>query len=206
MIQTLPLGPLQANCYIVTCDKTDQCVVFDPGDEAAKVLSAIEGRQLIAIIATHAHFDHVLAVPELKRATGVPFWLPKDEWLLYGHETHVHPTMIGLPAGEPLPEPDRYINEPDEFSIGELPFRTMSVPGHAPDHVAFVMEGDPLRVFSGDVLFRGSIGRYDIPGADREKLMQSLERMKALPDDTIVYPGHGPSTTIGDEKRDNPYL
>lgn len=209
VIKAFRTGPLQANCYLVICPQTQQAVIIDPGGDGELLWDEVHnaGASLALILATHGHFDHVAGVPELKHLSGAPFWMPKEEWELWGQFAHEHPPYFGLPAGEPLPLPDRFITEGDRFTVGTLAFRVLAVPGHGPEHVAFLLEGEPLHVFSGDVLFAGSIGRTDIPYADHEQLLKHIRtRLLALPDDTIIYPGHGALTTIGMEKETNPYL
>jgi hydroxyacylglutathione hydrolase len=209
IVKTYRVGPLQANCYLVVCPQTNQAAVIDPGDEGEQLHHFVQeaGANLKLILATHGHFDHVAGVPELKRLSGAPFWISKDEWELWAQHAHEHPPYFGLPAGEPLSTPDRFLQEGDTFTLGTLSFQVLAVPGHGPDHVAFLMQEQPMCVFCGDTLFAGSIGRTDIPYADHETLLHHIRtRLLTLPDDTVVYSGHGMSTTIGVEKETNPYL
>lgn len=209
VIKIFRTGPLQANCYLVICPQTQQSVIIDPGDDGAQLWHEVQaaGANLILILATHGHFDHVAGVPELKQLSGAPFWMPKEEWELWGQHAHEHPPYFGLPAGDPLPIPDRFIEEGERFQVGTLSFRVLAVPGHGPAHAAFLLEGQPICVFSGDTLFAGSIGRTDIPYADHNQLLHHIHtRLLTLPEETILYPGHGAPTTIGIEKETNPYL
>lgn len=209
IICVLPVGVLQANCYLVVCAQTRLAVVIDPGDEPGRILQEAQAVKatISLILATHGHFDHVLGVGGLKRLTGAPFRMPKGEWETYGKQAYELGVSLGLPAAEPVPPPDRFIQEGDRFTVGTLCFQTLGVPGHAPDHVAFLLEGQPPRLFCGDAIFAGSIGRTDIPLADHATLLHSIEtRILSLPDETILYPGHGAATTVGTERETNPYL
>lgn len=222
IIEHLATGPLQVNTYIVGDPATGHAVVIDPGGQAPEILRIIEreGLTLQRIINTHAHFDHVSGVDALKRAAGVPlpFHLHRaDLPILESYSRQL--AYFGLPGGEP-PAVDEYLEEGQEIRIGELVLRVLFTPGHTPGHVTFIYEPHsadlstrsersvgPRVVFSGDVLFQGSIGRFDLPGGDYERLMRSIrEVLLPLGDDTVIYPGHGPSTTIGQEKRWNPFL
>ncbi|MCW5932809.1 MAG: MBL fold metallo-hydrolase [Fimbriimonadia bacterium] len=208
-IITLPVGPLQANCFIVICPETRQAVVIDPGAEGDKIWQTLQQQNasLSLILATHGHFDHVLGVPELKKHSNAPFWTSQVEWELWAKAAHEHPPFLGLPVGEPVPEPDRFLEQDDHFEVGSLKFRVLSVPGHGPDHLVFLLETQPSALFSGDTLFSGSVGRTDIPHANAQTLLDAIQnRLLTLPDDTKVFPGHGRATTIGIERETNPYL
>lgn len=211
IIKHLVTGPLQVNTYIVGDEATGDVVVIDPGGQTSEILSIIdeEGLTLRRIINTHAHFDHVGGVEVLKRAAGVPFYLHQDDLpILESYSKQL--AHFGLPGGEP-PTVDEYLKEGEEIEIGNTILRVLFTPGHSPGHVTFLsdLEQDSNHrvAFSGDVLFQGSIGRFDLPGGDYQRLMRSIrEVLLPLDDDTVIYPGHGPSTTIGQEKRWNPFL
>ncbi len=212
IIKKLVTGPLQVNTYIVGDEASGGAVVIDPGGQASQILQVAEGEGLTLrkIINTHAHFDHVTGVAELKELAGVPFYLHRADLPIlesFGRQL----AYFGLPGGPP-PTVDGYLEEGQEIRIGETVFRVLFTPGHTPGHVTFVYDGgsgeSANRVaFAGDVLFQGSIGRFDFPGGDYERLMRSIrEVLLPLGDDTVIYPGHGPSTTIGQEKVWNPFL
>ena len=212
IIRHLATGPLQVNTYIVGSKATGDAVVIDPGGHASEILRVLEQENLTLrrIINTHAHFDHVGGVNDLKTATGVPFCLhPDDLGTLAGYAQQM--AFFGM-QGDEAPDVDEHLEAGQVVEIGELSLTVLFTPGHAPGHVTFVspvdITGPGDRVaFSGDVLFQGSIGRYDLPGADLHVLMSSItEQLLPLGDNTVIYPGHGPMTTIGEEKLSNPFL
>ncbi|MBV7338748.1 MBL fold metallo-hydrolase [Chloroflexi bacterium TSY] len=198
---------LQENCYIVGCEKTHRGVVIDPGDDARSILNLIDemGLTIEKIINTHAHFDHVLAVNDVKAATGAPFYLHKEDLPVLRDA----PTRVRLwldSYTDPIDEPDHYLEHGQTIVFGEEKLEVRFTPGHAPGHVVFI-DHTGKHVFGGDTLFKGSIGRYDLPGADGPTLLRSIgEQLMTLPDDYIIYPGHGPATQIGFERKSNPFL
>ncbi len=201
----LPLGPVQTNCYLVGDDASHDAVVIDPGWDAPLVLNALAERQWQCrhVLLTHAHFDHIGAVADVVEATGAPLAIhPGDLPLLRAKGG-------GLAFGMDMrasPKPDVLLEPGQTLQAGTLRFEVLFVPGHTPGHVAFYHPGGPA-VFSGDVLFQQGIGRTDLPGGDYDQLMRSLrDVLLQLPDDTVVCSGHGPTTTIGAEKRENPFL
>jgi hydroxyacylglutathione hydrolase len=202
-VRATTVGPFQENAYLVMDEVTRDAVLVDPGDEGARLLAEVEraGAQLRAVWITHGHIDHIGAIAAVTRACPVPVLLHPLDRPLYdrGASQAAH---FGLPF-EPPPPPDGEFADGDELTVGTLRFRVMHVPGHAPGHVAFVGEG---AVFGGDCLFAGSIGRTDLPLSNPLDLERSLERLAELPQDTVVYPGHGPATTIGAELASNPFL
>lgn len=212
IVKHLMTGPLQVNTYIIGDEATNDAVVVDPGGHVEEILHAIQdaGLTLRRVINTHAHFDHVGGVSELKEEAGIPFALHRDELpVLENYSGQL--AYFGVSGGEP-PAVDEYLEEGQEIAVGETVLQVLFTPGHSPGHVTFVYDGsgkaEGQRVaFSGDVLFQGSIGRFDLPGGDYDRLMQSIrEELLPLGDETIIHPGHGPSTTIGREKRTNPFL
>lgn len=209
LVEALTLGPLQANCYLVIDKASRQAVVIDPGCEPEQIEERLRAlsASVALLLATHGHFDHVVGVPHLKRLTGAPFWMSQGEWELWAQYAHEHLTYLGLPPSEPVPPPDRFLQEGDEFQVGRLAFRVLSLKGHAPDHLGFLLQAEPLHLFCGDAVFAGSIGRTDIPYADHQTLLEHLHtRVLTLPDDTLLLPGHGPITTVGVERQTNPFL
>ncbi len=205
IVKQLLLGPIQTNCYIVGCEETKEGVVIDPGDEAEQILAEVKalGLTIKYILNTHAHFDHILANGPLVKATGAPLALhPLDLPLL---RQNGGAAWFGLES-PPSPEPDLALAESDTLTFGTHTFQVLFTPGHTAGHVSFY-EAEVGIVFDGDVLFASGIGRTDLPGGDYETLMASInEKLMVLPDETIVCSGHGPVTTIGQERASNPWL
>lgn len=205
IVHTLPVGIIQTNCYIVTCERTSKAVVIDPGGDSGVVLDLIERENLIVeyVLNTHCHFDHIGANGEIVAATGAKLALhPAEVQLL---ESGGGAAMFGMPAiKSPLPETK--LGAGQRLSVGGLMFDVLLTPGHSPGGISFYVE-DGKAVFVGDALFAGGVGRTDLPGSDGAQLLRSIrEVLFALPDDTAVYPGHGPATTIGTERRSNPWV
>lgn len=205
ILETLPVGPLQTNCYLIGCTDTRLAAVIDPGGDAAEILSAIERHQLVCthILLTHAHFDHVGGVADLAEATGAAIALhPSDLPLL---KAKGGAAMFGIFV-RPSPEPTLALAEGQVIEIGQLRLNVLHTPGHTPGHVTF-HEPRARAAFDGDVLFQMGIGRTDFPGSSYRQLMDSIRnKLFTLPDDTAIYPGHGPATTVGEEKWNNPFL
>jgi glyoxylase-like metal-dependent hydrolase (beta-lactamase superfamily II) len=202
-IAGLTVGAFQENCYLLTETDSNRCVVIDPGAEPDRIISAIERSGAVpeAIWLTHAHLDHIGAISGLRRRFAMPVYLhPLDEPLYTMASRQA--ALYGLPFEQPEPA-DRTLGEGDVMELGALRFAVMHVPGHAPGHVIFHGHGVAL---VGDCLFAGSIGRTDLPLSNPRDLATSLERIVGLPDETVVYPGHGPITTIGTEATTNPFL
>lgn len=197
------VGAFQENSYIVVDTATKRAVLVDPGAEPEQIVQMVRasGATLDAIWLTHAHIDHIGAIAPLKRVWDVPIYMHPADKPLYDRGA-IQAGAYGLPFEQP-PDPDHDLAEGDVLQVGSLQFDVLHVPGHAPGHVAFVGGGQML---GGDLLFAGSIGRTDLPLSDPERMMESLERVAGLPDETIVYPGHGPTTSIGRERATNPFL
>ena len=204
-IVTLPVGMIQTNCYIVGCPKSGEGVVIDPGGHPERILAEIErlGLSIQYVFNTHAHFDHTDANGAIVKATGAPLALhPEDRALLAASGGAA---LFGLQA-QPSPPPDRDLHDGDEIRVGSLNFQVLHTPGHTPGHVCFYEPQEGV-LFDGDVLFFRGVGRTDLPGGSWQQLLDSIQRrLFVLPDETVVYSGHGPATTIGDEKRQNPWL
>ena len=203
-IVQIPNGQFVENCYLVTDEASRECVVIDPGEEAGLILRRITeaGVRTVAIWVTHAHLDHVMGVPRLSRETGAPIYLHPADRELYDHVI-----QQGLAFGirvESLPPPDREFVPGETVRVGTVGFTVRHAPGHSPGSVCLVGDGV---VFTGDVLFAGSIGRTDLTLGDPAAMSASLVRfIETLPPDTVVYPGHGPRTTLTREKQSNPFL
>jgi hydroxyacylglutathione hydrolase len=204
IIKTLAVGPIMANCYIVGCENTKEAVVIDPGDEADKILMALAESQLTVkyIINTHGHFDHVGANKKMKEATGAEILIhTADAEML--EQISIASQAFGMSV-ENSPPADRTIDEEDQITFGDITFNVIHTPGHSLGGISLSTDGV---VFVGDSLFYGSIGRTDFPGGDYNTLISSIKnKLFPLGDDVVVYTGHGPETTIGQEKRMNPFL
>jgi glyoxylase-like metal-dependent hydrolase (beta-lactamase superfamily II) len=202
-VQTLTVGAFQENCYLLVDDRTNRAVIVDPGSEGNRLVDAIDksGATLDAIWITHAHVDHVGAIASIKQRWDVPVYLHPLDRRLYeaaGRQAQVY----NVPFEEP-PPPDREFAEGEHLKVGDVELEVMHAPGHSPGHV--VIHGDGIALV-GDCLFAGSIGRTDLPFSNPPQLAATLERISALPPETVVYPGHGMDTTIGEERVSNPFL
>ena len=200
----LAVGPLQANCYLLVDESSGEAVLVDPGDDGDRIARSVRdaGATLTAVWLTHGHCDHVGGIAALFHGGLLcPIHLHPDDLPLYERAAEIG-TMFGMRVEQP-PPPDQVLAAGPELRVGGHPFTVVHTPGHSPGHVAFV--GDGL-VLSGDLLFAGSIGRTDLPLSNPAAMASSLERIAALPDATVVLPGHGPSTTIARERSTNPFL
>lgn len=204
----LPLGMLETNAYLLGDHASGDAILIDPVDDAPLIVqtAADAGLTIKLIVATHAHFDHVLASRELKELTGAPFVLHKEALPQLHKLAETTKLFLGIDV-LPAAEPDRLIGADGEWiEAGALRLQTLNTPGHAPGHIALYLPSHRV-VFSGDALFAGAVGRWDLPGADKDTLLHSIHtRLLTLEDDVQVLPGHGSPTTIGVERRENPYL
>ena len=201
-ILPIPNGQFAENCYLLVAG--NEAVLIDPGEEWERFLDEIErrGTRLVAIWLTHAHLDHILGVGEVQKATGAPIWLHPADRPLYD-DLPTQSMWLGF-RSPPAPAPQYELAHGQVLSLGDHRFSVRHTPGHSPGSVSFI--GSEV-VFSGDALFSGSIGRSDLPGGDHETLIESIRReLLSLPDPTRVLSGHGPATTIGAERRGNPFL
>jgi len=202
-IHSLVVGRLQTNCFIVQSQA--EAIIVDPGDEPERILRFIKDINATPtrIVATHTHFDHVLGVDGVRKATKTPFMIHRDDLpMLESMQSRVRQIM-GFEVPPP-PKVDGYLKDGESLNLGDETIRVLHTPGHSPGSIS--LSGDGY-VLTGDALFNQSIGRTDLPGGDLETLVRSIrERLFKLDDETIVYPGHGPETTIGDEKLANPFV
>ncbi len=176
-IKTIKVGSLQTNCYIIIDEPSNEAIVVDPGDEADQIISHLKDLKIKYIVITHGHPDHFGALDEIKQYTKAPLAMsPEDSWFI---------------------KPDRGLKDGDQIAIGKLSFNVIHTPGHSKGCICLYTAG---HLFSGDTLFAGTCGRMDLPGGSQAEMVNSLKRLASLPDNTIVYPGHGETTTIAKEK------
>ena len=217
--EILPVGMLQCNCHIVGDPVTREAIVIDPGDEVARILDVIARHHLKvrAIVNTHAHIDHVGRLKKMREATGAPVMMHRQDLQMY-QALEMQAAWLRV-AAPPLTEVDEFLSEATPIRWGDYEARVIHTPGHSEGSVCLYLPrnhkvisqpgiaNSPDLLFAGDTLFAGSIGRTDLWGGSLEKIMRSLQtKVLALPDSTIVFPGHGPATTIGDERESNPFL
>ena len=204
VLKKIIAGPLGVNCYIIGCEKTGKGAVIDPGDSCEIILRTLKDNELSLqyILLTHGHVDHLAHLNLLKDKTGAIFVMHKDDaFLLHGLSAQAF--MFGLPDPGKL-IPDQIVKDNENISIGNLTVKILHTPGHSPGSITFFVED---KLFVGDLIFEGSIGRTDLPGGDHQTLIESVEsKIFTLPPETEIYPGHGPSTTVRGEKNSNPFF
>jgi hydroxyacylglutathione hydrolase len=202
-VEQLPLGPIGTNCYVVRVEAgAPEAAVVDPSGDAAELRLTLArlGTRCAGILVTHGHWDHLVGVAELAEGTGAHVYMAEGERTLLEDPGRFTPPAITLRSYTP----DVLLRGGETIEVAGIEFDVLSVPGHSPAHLAYHAEGN---LFSGDVLFAGSVGRTDLPGADWDTLVASIRLLvQAYPPETIVYPGHGPATTLGDEVDRNPFL
>lgn len=204
LIETLTVGPVMTNCYIIGCEETGKGAIIDPGGSAERILDAVERMELdiVYVLNTHGHFDHTLANDEVVEATGAPLAIHEADAPALAHGGGA--SWFGMRGSKS--SADLLLTEGDVLKVGNLELHVLHVPGHSPGGVAFYVPREGV-VFSGDALFNMGIGRTDLPGGSYPQLMASIRaKLFALPDETVVYSGHGPATTIGRERVGNPFL
>lgn len=205
ILQTIPAGMNQTNCYVVGCEKTSQGAVIDPGGEGKRLVREIKRQELDIryVLITHAHFDHIGGIAQVVEATGAKLAVHPNERPLL--EAGGGAAIWGLRV-KPSPPPDLALSDGQMIKVGELSFEVLFTPGHSPGGVTFYEAAEGV-AFVGDVLFSSGIGRTDLHGGDHQTLMRSIkEVLFKLPDETVIYPGHGPTTTVERERRSNPWV
>lgn len=206
IVKELPVGPIMANCFILGCEKTKEAVVIDPGDEDERILLELSKEKLTVkyIVNTHGHFDHVAANKPMKKATGADILIHEADAPMLT-QLSAMAVSFGLSA-ENSPPADKMLKEGDVIEFGEYSLKVIHTPGHSPGSLSFYCEQEK-KIFVGDTLFAGSIGRTDLPGGDYNSLIKNVsQKLFTLDEDIVVYPGHGPETTIGTEKKFNPFF
>ena len=206
ILETFPVGPLHCNCTILGDEITHQAIVVDPGDNIPEILSRLQrhGLTLSQIVVTHAHIDHVGGAAQLRKATGAPVLMNQQDLALLGM-MEMQANWIGVPTPEVAP-PDASAEDGLAVGLATLPAEVLHTPGHTPGSICLLFPAQHL-LLAGDTLFAGSIGRTDLPGGDGHQILRSLrDRLLVLPDATRVIPGHGPETSIGEERQSNPFL
>ena len=212
IIETFPVGVLQCNCTVLGCEETRRALVIDPGDDPQLILSTLQRLDLTcdALLHTHAHLDHVGATERIAAATGARVLLHQDDQFLYDM-VELQARIFGFPVPSTLPV-DHHVTDGEEMRVGGVRGEILHTPGHTPGSLCLRLpdggaERAEPRLFAGDTIFLGSIGRTDLWGGDTAAILRSIQqRLLTLPDETVVVPGHGPLTTIGHERRTNPYL
>ena len=206
-LRIVPVTPFEQNCSIVWCDKTMRGAVVDPGGDLERIRAAADklGVKIEKLLITHGHIDHAGGTAKLARELGVPIEGPQEEDRFWIAGMPQQSKMFGFPDVEAF-EPDRWLHDGDTVTVGEESFRVIHAPGHTPGHVVF-FHADARLAIVGDVLFAGSIGRTDFPKGDHATLIHSIrEKLFPLGDDVTFVPGHGPTSTFGDERQNNPYV
>ncbi len=202
--QVVVVGPLQCNCHILADEASQEAVIVDPGDDAEEILKRAKGLKVVALLHTHCHFDHMTATRKVAEATGAEILIHKSDKALYDILAKQY-QWFGMPrpVDDPLPVA-RFLNEGDRIEFGKHALRVLHTPGHTEGSCCFHAEG---RVLSGDTLFQRSIGRTDLPGGNTERELESIRRkLYTLDPETAVFPGHGPETTIAEERAENPFV
>lgn len=203
ILKKLEVGSFAANCYIIGDEISKEALVIDPGAEADIILKSLQslGLTVKTLLLTHAHVDHIGALAELKDATGAEIAIHEDEAISLQQEPF---RLLVMPSSRPAPAPDRLLKDKDTITVGRMTFQVIHTPGHTRGGISLLGDGF---VFTGDTLFNFSIGRTDFPGGNYNQELNSIRNsLLTLPDNTVVFPGHGPDSTIGTEREGNPFL
>jgi len=206
-VAIVPVTPYQQNCSVIKCEATGKGAVVDPGGDIEKILDAVQQMDITLekILLTHGHMDHCAASGVLREQLGIPIEGPEREDAFWIQKLPESCQMMAVPPVEPF-EPDRWLEEGDTVTVGELEFQVFHCPGHTPGHVVFLFPEMKV-AWVGDVLFQGSIGRTDFPRGNHEQLISSIrEKLFPLGDDITFIPGHGPTSTFGHERASNPFV
>lgn len=206
IIKTMVVGPIAANCFIIGDKETNEGAIIDPGGDAERILRVVKetGLDIKFIVGTHGHFDHNAAMKQIKQDLECDFLMHKSD-LLFVQRSKKSAMNWGIDI-EQVPDPDKYIEEGDILKLGALELKILNTPGHSPGGICIYIQSENI-LFSGDTLFYGSVGRTDFDGGSMEELIKSIkEKLYTLPDDTVVYTGHGEQTTIGEEKIHNMFV
>jgi hydroxyacylglutathione hydrolase len=206
-IVVIPVTPYQQNCSLIICEETKKAAIVDPGGESTRILSAIKNHQVTVdkIILTHGHLDHVGGTEALLTTLNVPVIGPEKEDAFWMDQLEMQSTMFGFPHTSSF-LPTQWLEEGDVVEVGNIKLQVLHIPGHTPGHVA-LYDAISKQVIVGDILFNGAIGRSDFPRGNHQQLIAGIkQKLLSLPEETTVFPGHGPTTTIGREKVSNPYL
>ena len=206
ILEHLAVGLLQCNCLIIGCETTRDALVVDPGDEADRILEVLNhhGLKLKAILHTHAHLDHVGATHQLQSITGASVALHGEDLFLHSN-LKMQAEFLGLPIPTPA-RIDHFLKDKEEVKVGDLQTQILHTPGHTPGSICFHFPGEKEILVTGDTLFAGSIGRTDLWGGSYEEILKSLGKLMEFKDETQVFPGHGPVTTIAKERKSNPFV
>ncbi len=208
ILKALAVGPFASNCYIVGSEKTKEGMIIDPGADAPGILKTVRemGLKIALIVLTHAHIDHITALKPVKEKLAAPLAMHGEEYKSMGLMKKMGDAMVGMMGLKfDMPSnPERLLKDGDVIEIGDLKFTVLHTPGHSPGGICLLGEGI---VFTGDTLFNYGIGRTDFPGSSYEEEMDSIsKKLMVLPDETVVLPGHGPSSTVGRERKGNPFI
>ncbi|MEH6453429.1 MAG: MBL fold metallo-hydrolase [Psychromonas sp.] len=206
-IIVIPVTPFEQNCSLIICEQTNIAAIVDPGGDAQRILSIVkkEGVNVDKIILTHGHLDHVGGTQLVAKALSVPVIGPEKEDLFWLEQLELQSQNFGLPSAKSF-EPTRWLAEGEVVTVGNIKLKVLHIPGHTPGHVA-LFDQQSKQVIVGDILFSGGIGRFDFPRGNQQQLISGIkQKLLSLPGDTVVFPGHGPTTTIAKEKASNPFL
>ena len=206
-VVVIPVTPYQQNCSLIICEETKKAAIVDPGGESERILSAVKNHNVTVdkIILTHGHLDHVGGTETLLQQLDIPVLGPEKEDAFWLQQLETQSTMFGFPHTTSF-EPTKWLEEGEELHVGNIKLDILHIPGHTPGHIA-LFDAQSKQVIVGDILFNGAVGRSDFPRGNHQQLISGIkQKLLTLPQDTLVYPGHGPTTTIDKEQKSNPYL